>query len=255
MRFADSHCHPHLAPLDADSDQVIAHAQACGVAYLLCVAVRLEDTPRLVALTESHQGVFASVGVHPNEPPESGPTEAELVARSRHPSVIAIGETGLDYFRSTGDLGWQQERFRTHIRAARSVHKPLIIHTREAAADTMRILAEERASDVGGVMHCFTENDEVARTALDLNFYISFSGIVTFRTAEALRAVAKNVPADRLLIETDAPYLAPVPHRGKTNEPALVHRVAEVLAEVRGVSAAELAEQTTDNFLRLFRLQ
>jgi len=254
MRLTDSHCHPHLAPLDTHTDQVIANARACGVEYLLCVSVRLEDTPKLLALTASHERVYASIGVHPNEPPEKSPTESELVERAQHPSVIAIGETGLDYFRSEGDLGWQQERFRVHIQAARTINKPLIIHTRDAAVDTMRILAEEGAAAVGGVMHCFTESEDIARIALDLNFYISFSGIVTFRNAHALRAVAKMVPADRLLIETDSPYLAPAPYRGKTNEPALVQRVAEVLGEVRGVSVAAIAEQTTENFLKLFRV-
>jgi TatD DNase family protein len=197
--------------------------------------------------------VFASVGVHPNEREIHDPTAGELIALAADPRVVAIGETGLDYYRSKGDMRWQQERFRQHIRAAKACGKPLIIHTREAAADTLRLMQEEGAREIGGVMHCFTESSEVARAALDMGFYISFSGIVTFANANALRDVARQVPADRLLVETDAPYLAPVPHRGRTNEPAYVRHVAECLSKLRAVSFETLAQQTTDNFFSLFR--
>ncbi|MHB1586869.1 MAG: TatD family hydrolase [Acidiferrobacteraceae bacterium] len=254
MQFADSHCHPHLAPLDRETDRVIADARANGVQYLLCVAVTLADAPRLIALARAHERVFASVGIHPNEPVSGALTEADLMGPASDPSVVAIGETGLDYYRSTGDLEWQRERFRIHIAAARTLGKPLIIHSREAPEDTIRIMEEEHASEVGGVMHCFTGTAEMARAALALGFYISFSGIVTFGNAKALRQVALDVPSDRLLIETDAPYLAPVPHRGRTNEPTLVRHVAETLSEVRQVPLAEIARQTTDNFRTLFRI-
>ncbi|MHB1951169.1 MAG: TatD family hydrolase [Acidiferrobacteraceae bacterium] len=254
MQFADSHCHPHLSPLDRETDRVIADARANGVAYLLCVSVTLADAPRLTALAHAHERLFASVGVHPNEAASTVLDSRDLTEAARDPRVVAIGETGLDYYRSTGDLEWQRERFRVHIAAARSLGKPLIIHSREAPEDTIRILTEERASEVGGVMHCFTGSAETARAALALGFYISFSGIVTFGNAARLREVAREVPEDRLLIETDAPYLAPVPHRGKTNEPALVRRVAETLADVRGVPLADIARQTTENFRTLFRI-
>ncbi len=251
--FVDSHCHLDFAPLYADLDGVLTRARACGVGYMLCVAVTLEKFPEILALVRSHPEVFASVGIHPNERGGREPDEGELVSLASDPHVVAIGETGLDYYRSPGKMDWQQERFRRHIRAARRIGKPLIIHTREAAADTLRLLREERAWEAGGVMHCFTESWETARAALDLGFYISFSGILTFHNAEALREVAKKIPAERLLIETDSPYLAPIPHRGKTNEPAYVRYVAELLAELRGTSAEALAEQTTRNFFALFR--
>ncbi len=220
--------------------------------YLLCVAVTLEKFPEVLALAQTHANVFASIGVHPNEREGREPGVEELVTLAADPRVVAIGETGLDYYRSEGDLSWQQERFRRHIHAAKQAKKPLIIHTREAADDTIRLMREEAAGEAGGVMHCFTESWDVARAALDLGFYISFSGILTFRNAEALRAVAKKVPADRLLVETDAPYLAPVPYRGKTNEPAYVRHVAECIATVRKEEFEAIATQTTDNFFQLF---
>lgn len=220
---------------------------------MLCVSVTLEAYPEIHRLAHQHANIFASVGVHPNEIEGRDPTADELLALADDARVVAIGETGLDYYRSQGDMTWQQQRFRHHIRAAKKCGKPLIIHTRDAAVDTLRIMREEGASDVGGVMHCFTESEEVARAALDLNFYISFSGIVTFRNAEALRAVAKIVPSDRLLIETDSPYLAPMPFRGKTNEPAFVRHVADCLANVRGISMESIAEITTRNFFTLFK--
>lgn len=251
--LVDSHCHLNFDPLHADLEGVLVRARASGVGYMLCVAVSLGKLPEVLALTRTHPQVFASVGVHPNEREGREPDEDELVSLASEARVVAIGETGLDYYRSTGDMGWQQERFRRHIRAARRLGKPLIIHMREASADTLRLLREEKAEEVGGVMHCFTEGWEIARAALDLGFYISFSGILTFRKAEALREVAKKIPAERLLVETDAPYLAPVPHRGKTNEPAYARHVAEQLAQLRGVSFEDIAEQTTRNFFTLFR--
>ncbi len=220
---------------------------------MLCVSVTLEAYPEIQRLAHQHANIFASVGVHPNETEGRDPTVDELVTLAHDARVVAIGETGLDYYRSQGDMTWQQQRFRHHIRAAKKCGKPLIIHTRDAALDTLRIMREEGAGDIGGVMHCFTESEEVARAALDLNFYISFSGIVTFRSAEALRAVAKIVPSDRLLIETDSPYLAPVPFRGKTNEPAFVRHVADCLATVRELPMVSIAEITTRNFFTLFK--
>jgi len=250
--LVDSHCHLNFDPLNASLPAVLARAQENGVSHMLCVSVTLEKFPEVRALAEQHDNIFASVGVHPNERDIAEPTVEQLQALAEHPRVVAIGETGLDYYRSEGDLTWQQERFRTHIRAARAARKPLIIHTREAPADTLRIMAEEGASEAGGVMHCFTESWEVAHRALDLGFYISFSGIITFRNADALRDVARRVPADRLLVETDCPYLAPVPFRGKTNEPAFVRYVAEQVAEVRETSPDLVAQTTTQNFFRLF---
>ena len=253
MQLVDSHCHINFPPLAQDVGRVLADASAHDVRYMLCVSVTLEAYPEVRALAHAHPHVFASVGVHPNEREGQDPSVEELVALASDSRVVAIGETGLDYYRSEGDLGWQHERFRRHIRAARESDKPLIVHTREAAGDTMRILREEGADRAGGVMHCFSESWEVAQQALDLGFYISFSGIVTFKSAETLREVAKRVPSDRLLIETDSPYLAPVPHRGKTNEPAYVRFVAERLAELRGEPLEQLAARTTENFFTLFK--
>ncbi len=257
MTLVDSHCHLNFKPLHASLDTVLANARHNGVGYMLCVSVTLETFPEIRAIAGRHPHIFASVGVHPNEREGQEPTADELIALAHDDRVVAIGETGLDYFRSkdevAGDMRWQQERFRNHIRAARAVRKPLIIHTREAAADTIRLMREENAHEAGGVMHCFTESWDVATQALDLGFYISISGIVTFRNAEALRDVAKKVPKDRLLVETDSPYLAPVPHRGKANEPAFVRHVAECVAELRGVSFEALADQTTQNFFNLFQ--
>jgi TatD DNase family protein len=252
VTLVDSHCHLNFEPLHEQIEPVLGRARDSGVGYLLCVAVTLEKFPEVRALVHAHANVFASVGVHPNEREGREPGVEELVTLAADPRVVAIGETGLDYYRSEGDLGWQQERFRLHIRAAKVAKKPLIIHTREAADDTMRLLREEAAGEAGGVMHCFTESWDVARAALDIGFYISFSGIITFRNAEALREVARKVPADRLLVETDAPYLAPIPHRGKTNEPAYVRHVAECLATVRGETLDAVAGRTTENFFTLF---
>jgi TatD DNase family protein len=250
--FIDSHCHINFPDLVAREAEILANMQANQVTHALCVSVELDRYPEVLAMAERHPNVFASVGVHPDYENITEPTLAQLVALAEHPRVVAIGETGLDYFRLTGDLEWQRERFRTHIRAAKLAKKPLIIHTRSAAADTLRIMQEEGAAEVGGVMHCFTESLAVAEAAIAMNFYISFSGIVTFKKAVELKAVAQAVPLDRMLIETDSPYLAPIPYRGKTNEPAWVKHVAEHIAQLRGVSVESIGQATTANFFRLF---
>ena len=226
---------------------------ANGVTHALCVSVNLETFPEVLAIAERFPNIFASAGVHPDDRSGKEPDTGRLVDLARHPKVVAIGETGLDYYRVEGDTEWQRERFRTHIRAARQTGKPLIIHTREAADDTLRVMREESAAEVGGVMHCFTETAEVAQRAMDLNFMISFSGIVTFKNATALKDVARVVPLDRMLIETDSPYLAPLPFRGKTNQPAYVRFVAEEIARLKGISVEAVAEATTANFFRLFK--
>ncbi|NMG15468.1 TatD family hydrolase [Aromatoleum bremense] len=251
--FVDSHCHLDFPDLAAREDAVLAAMAANRVGHALCVSVKLEDFPRVLALAERHANLFASVGVHPDNDDVEEPDDARLGTLADHPKVVAIGETGLDYHWQKDAPEWQRARFRTHIRAARACGKPLIIHTRSAAADTLRLMREEDAAGAGGVMHCFTETREVAEAALDLGFYISFSGIVTFRNAAELKAVAQYVPLDRLLIETDAPYLAPVPHRGKTNEPAWVVHVAEEIARLRNEPLERIAAATTENFFRLFR--
>lgn len=251
--LVDSHCHLNFEPLNAGLDAVLQRARDNGVGNMLCVSVTLETFPEVRSQAHDHAHVFASVGVHPNETEGHEPSVSELVGLADDKRVVAIGETGLDYYRSHGEMTWQQERFRRHIRAAKQSGKPLIIHTRDAAVDTLRVMREEGAADIGGVMHCFTESWEVARAALDLNFYISFSGIITFRNAVVLREVAKQVPEDRLLIETDAPYLAPVPHRGKTNEPAYVRYVADCLANIRQTPLESIADITTRNFFALFK--
>ena len=224
-----------------------------GVGHALCISVTLPDFPQVLALAENHQNFYASVGVHPDYENIDEPTVDELIRLANHPKVIAIGETGLDYFRLTGDLEWQRQRFRHHIRAAIGCKKPLVIHTRNSAEDTLRIMREENAQQIGGVMHCFTESLDVAMQAIALGFYISFSGIVTFKNAAALKEVAKQVPLDRILVETDSPYLAPIPHRGKTNQPAYVKYVAEEIARLRGISLEDVTTATTENFFRLFK--
>lgn len=252
--FIDSHCHLNFPGLSEQLDALLANMQANDVSHALCVSVDLDSFPQVLALAERHDNLYASVGVHPDYELEKEPTQDEIVRLARHPKVIAIGETGLDYYRLTGDLEWQRERFRTHIRAAREVGKPLIIHTRSAAPDTLRIMFEEQAGAVGGVMHCFTEDLDVALTAIDLGFHISFSGILTFKNAASIKEVAQRIPLDRILIETDSPYLAPTPHRGKTNQPAYVKHVAEEIARLRGISLEEVGQATTQNFKRLFHL-
>jgi len=254
--LVDSHCHldrVDLAPYGGDFSRLMADTTAAGVAKLLCVSIDLEHYPAMRALVDPFPQVSVSVGVHPNEDEGRDPTPDELVALAEDPRNVAIGETGLDYYRSEGDLNWQQERFRNHVAAARACGKPLIIHTRAARADTIRILRESEARDAGGVMHCFTEDWETAKAALDLGFYISFSGILTFKSAADLREVAQRVPADRLLIETDSPYLAPIPHRGKSNQPRWVAHVAECLAGLRGLEVEDVVALTGDNFAALFR--
>lgn len=249
--LVDSHCHLDFPEFEGKLDEVREEMRANGVTHALCISVELPKFPKVLALAEAHDNFFASVGVHPDHEAEAVDIP-RLVELAAHPKIVAIGETGLDYHRLSGDLEWQRERFRTHIRAARKSCKPLVIHTRDAAEDTLRIMREEGAGEVGGVMHCFTETQEVADGALALGFHISFSGIVTFKNAAALKEVAKAVPLDRLLVETDSPYLAPVPHRGKTNRPGLVRHVAEEVARLRGITLESLAEATTGNFFRLF---
>jgi TatD DNase family protein len=251
--YVDSHCHLDFPGLLEREQEVLATMADNRVGHALCVSVRLEDFPRVLALAERHPQLWASVGVHPDNADCEEPDLARLVALSDHPKVIAIGETGLDYYWQKDAPAWQRERFRTHIRAARACGKPLIVHTRSAADDTLRLMREEGAGEAGGVMHCFTESWEVAAGALELGFYISFSGIVTFRNAKELKEVAKRVPLDRLLIETDSPYLAPVPHRGHTNQPGWVVHVAEEIARLREEPLARIEQATTDNFFRLFR--
>ena len=253
--FIDSHCHLNFPGLAEDLDAIFANMRANQVSQALCVSVDLGSFPQVLDLAERHDNLYASVGVHPDYELETEPTQAELVRLAQHPKVIAIGETGLDYYRLTGDLEWQRERFRTHIRAAKESAKPLIIHTRSAAADTLRVMAEEDAGSIGGVMHCFTENLEVARAAIELGFHISFSGILTFKNATIIKEVAQNIPLDKILIETDSPYLAPTPYRGKTNQPAYVKHVAEEIARLRNLSLEEVGEATSQNFRRLFLKQ
>ncbi|HEV7413304.1 MAG TPA: TatD family hydrolase [Casimicrobiaceae bacterium] len=251
--FVDSHCHINFPELAADLPTVFEAMAGNRVTHAMCIGVNLPDLPQVLALADEHANIYASVGVHPDYEDTPEPSVEQLIALAARPKVAAIGETGLDYYRATGDLEWQRQRFRTHIRAARSCDKPLVIHTRSAAADTLAIMRDERAGDVGGVMHCFTETWEVAQGALELGFHISFSGIVTFKNAVALKDVARRVPLDRMLIETDSPYLAPVPYRGKLNQPAYVRYVAEEIARLREVPVEVIAGATSANFFRLIR--
>ena len=250
--FVDSHCHLNFPDLAQDLDRYLALMEENQVTHALCVGVDLENLPQVFALAEEHENLFASVGVHPSHEEGEEPTVDRLVELAQWDKVVAIGETGLDYYWHKDQPEWQRERFRQHIRAAREVGLPLIIHTREAAEDTLRLLREEGAESVGGVMHCFVESWDIAERALDLGFHISFSGVVTFKSAVALQDVARKVPLDRLLIETDSPYLAPVPYRGKTNQPAYVAKVAECLAQVRHMPLEALAEASSRNFDQLF---
>ena len=251
--LVDSHCHLNFPELLENLTVIKQSMQDNQVGHALCISVTLPDFPQVLALAEANDNFYASVGVHPDYENIQEPDVDELIALANHPKVIAIGETGLDYYRLTGDLEWQRERFRTHIRAAIACGKPLIIHTRNAAEDTLRIMREENAQQIGGVMHCFTESLEVAKQAIDLGFYISFSGIVTFKNALSIKEVAKNIPLDKMLIETDSPYLAPMPHRGKTNQPSYVKFVAQEIATLRGISFDEVAAATTQNFFKLFK--
>ena len=253
--FVDSHCHLDrldLAAFNNDFSRLMQESASLGVEHMLCVSIDLESYPRMRSLVEGYRCVSVSVGVHPNERECREPELDELIALARDSQVVAIGESGLDYFRSEGDLTWQQDRFRRHIQAAKAVGKPLIIHTRDARDDTLRILREENAAEAGGVLHCFTEDWETAKRALDMNFYISFSGILTFKNAHIVQDAAKKVPHDRILIETDSPYLTPMPCRGKPNYPFMVRHVAVFLAKLRDISLDEVAEMTTRNFYTLF---
>ncbi|WP_031431485.1 TatD family hydrolase [Methylomicrobium agile] len=253
----DSHCHLDridLEPYRNDFSVFLKEAENQRIEHMLCISIDMEAYPPMLDLVSRYPQLSATVGVHPNAHEGFEPNEEQLVELGSHPKVIGIGETGLDYFRSAGDLGWQHERFRTHIRAAKALNKPLIVHTREAREDTLRILKEEGAESCGGVIHCFTENQAFAEQALDLNFYLSFSGIVTFNSAKEIKEVAKRVPLDRFLIETDSPYLAPVPFRGKPNYPTYVRYVAEQIAELRNTSFEEIADASTRNFYTLFKL-
>jgi len=256
--LVDSHCHLDmldLAPFGGTIDGVLEAARSCDVGHFLCVSINMEDYPAMLRIAETHDDVSASVGLHPNERGGHEPDIDELVQLAQHPDVVAVGETGLDYYRSEGDLGWQRDRFRRHIVAAKQAGKPLIIHSRDAREDTLAILAEERAGESGGVMHCFTGDWMMAQQAMALNFHISFSGIVTFRNAVELQEVARKMPLERMLVETDCPYLAPVPHRGQPNQPAYVRHTAEYIADLRGDSLDSIAAATTANFRELFRPQ
>ena len=250
--FVDSHCHLNFPELSADLPAVLEAMAANRVTHALCISISLPELPDVLSLAENNANLYATVGVHPDTESTPEPSVAGLVALAGAPKVVAIGETGLDYYRMTGDLSWQRERFRTHIRAARECGRPLVIHTRAAAEDTIAIMREEGADATGGVMHCFTETWEVAAAALDLGFHISFSGIVTFKNAQAIKDVARRVPLDRMLIETDSPYLAPVPFRGKTNQPAYVRYVAEEIARLREIAIEDVAAATSKNYFRLF---
>jgi len=252
--LVDSHCHLDFPELRADLDGVLGRMRDGGVTHALTISTTLETFPAVREVARSRENLWCSAGVHPDERRDGREASVEeLLRMADDPKVVAIGETGLDYFRVEGDTGWQRDRFRRHIQAACECGKPLVVHTRESAADTVRILSEEGAARVGGVMHCFTESWEVAQAAMDLGFLISFSGIVTFKNAVPLKEVARRVPLERLLVETDSPYLAPVPHRGKTNEPAFVRHVAEEVARLKEIGVDEVARVTTGNFFGLFR--
>ena len=255
MFLIDSHCHLDrldLTPYDNKLSNALTYANEVGVGHMLCVSINMENFKAVIDTAHKYDFVSASVGVHPNENEGHDPSADELITLADDENIVAIGETGLDYFRSEGDLTWQQDRFRHHITASKETKKPLIIHMRDATEDTLRILKEEKADEVGGVMHCFVEDWEVAQKALDLNFMISFSGIVTFKNAKDLQLVAKNIPQDKMLVETDSPYLAPVPFRGKSNQPAYVVHVAEKIAELRDITVEEVADITTRNYFNLF---
>jgi len=251
--LVDSHCHLDFPELRDDLAGVLARMRENGVTHALTISTTLETWPAVREVAQAAPNVWCSAGVHPDERrDEREASLEELLAMARDPKVVAIGETGLDYYRVEGDTEWQRSRFRTHIRAARACGKPLVIHTRNAAEDTLRIMREEGAGEAGGVMHCFTETWEVAQAAIDMGFHISFSGIVTFKNAVPLKEVARRVPMERMLVETDSPYLAPVPHRGKPNQPAFVRHVADEIARLRALDFDEVARRTTENFFRLF---
>lgn len=254
--YVDTHCHLQLMDyikLGTDMDTVVQQATENQVFNMLCVATHMDQVAELYRIAEKYVNVKISIGLHPNEDITHEPTVENYLAAAQHPDVIAIGETGLDYYRTTEDFGVQQQRFRNQIQAAKQCQKPLIVHTRQAKEDTLKILREENAAEVGGVLHCFTEDLDMALRAIDLNFYISFSGIVTFKNAKQLQEVALNIPLERILIETDSPYLAPEPFRGQHNLPANVRYVAEFIANLRNLDLEQVAKQTTENYLRLFK--
>ncbi len=251
--LVDSHCHLNFPEFTENIHAIRQLMRDEQVGHALCVSVTLDKFPEVLKLAEQYDNFYASVGVHPDYEDIEEPSVEKLVSLARHPKIVAIGETGLDYFRLTGDLEWQRNRFRTHVRAAILADKPLIIHTRSAAEDTIKIMQEEGAKKVGGVMHCFTENLEVALAAISMGFYISFSGIVTFKNATQIKEVAQAIPLDKMLVETDSPYLAPVPFRGKTNQPAYVKYVAQEIANLRGISLDAVMQATTQNFFTLFK--
>jgi TatD DNase family protein len=251
--FVDSHCHINFSDFSDRLDQIVDRMSENQVTHALCVSVNLKEWPAVMAVANAYSNIYGSVGVHPDHEAGAETSVEELVRLAATEKVVAIGETGLDYYRLTGNLEWQRARFRTHIQAARACAKPLIVHTRAAAEDTVRIMREEKAGEAGGVMHCFTESWEVAAAAMELGFFISFSGIVTFKNAVALKEVARRVPLERMLIETDSPYLAPVPFRGKVNEPAFVKHVAEEIARIKEVPLEQVARTTSANFFALFR--
>ena len=257
--FIDSHCHLDFPEFQSRLPEVLSNMQSAKVSHALCVSVDLPDFPNVLKLAQDHPNLFASVGVHPDYEDTPEPTFDFLVGTAlKHPKIVAIGETGLDYYRmgdrSYESMEWQRDRFRTHIRASIASKKPLIIHTRAASEDTIKILKEEGAQQIGGVMHCFTESYDVAKAAMEMGFFISFSGIVTFKSAKELQETCKQVPLDRMLIETDSPYLAPIPYRGKTNEPAWVSKVGEYIADLKGVLIEDLAKQTSSNFYECFQI-
>jgi TatD DNase family protein len=254
IQLVDSHCHlPLIDRQEGGLDTILSNAKEAGIGHMLCVSIDLESFPEIKEIASRYDHIYASVGVHPNSGIKTEPSVEELVRLASNDSdIVAIGETGLDYFRSTGDLKWQHDRFITHIEAAIEVQKPLIIHTRDAGNDTINIMRNENADKCSGVMHCFVDDYDIAKKALDLGFYISFSGIVTFKNARQVQDVAKRIPLDRLLVETDSPYLAPVPFRGKTNQPAYVKNVAEYIADLRGIALNDLINASTSNFFELF---
>ena len=251
--LVDSHCHLDFPELHADLPGVMSRMSDNGVTHALTISTTLQTFPAVREVARSRPNLWCTAGVHPDELRDGREVSIdELLELADDPKVVGIGETGLDYFRVEGDTEWQRERFRTHIRAARRCGKPLVIHTRASADDTLRIMREEAAGEVGGVMHCFTESWDVAEAAMAQGFHISFSGIVTFKNAKDLKEVARRVPLERMLVETDSPYLAPVPHRGESNQPAYVKHVAEEIARLRGITLEEVAAATTGNFFRLF---
>ena len=256
--FIDSHCHLDFDDFSSNLDEILLNMKNSQVNQALCISVDIPGFTNVLSLASKYDHLYASVGVHPDYEDTLEPTQEWLVEQAKNPKVIAIGETGLDYYRMADrkyeDMEWQRERFRSHIEAAKTSKKPLIIHTRNASEDTINILRSMQADQVGGVMHCFTESKEVARLAMDLGFYISFSGIVTFKNALEIKETCKYVPLDRMLIETDSPYLAPVPHRGKVNQPAWVSHVAQYIAQLKGVTTSEIGHTTTQNFYKLFKL-